>query len=379
MRNLRAEFKCLLNSLHQVVFAAEPLHWSNQTMYYSSCICIHRRFLSLDKMIRGMKPLPYEDRRKELGLFSLEKKALQSNLVAVFQHLQGINKKEVDRVFSRVSSIEQEVGNGFKLKEVRFRLQIEEELIYSEGGKILAKVAQRGGCPIPGRSVGWDSGQASLAEHIPAHCRGVGLHDFSRTLPTQTILSFCNKEALYWWYWTLLGRWRPRIIGSDKKNCWIALSTKMELSSNSFHVSSTCLMPCVSKRSRKNKFLIASKGSTFEANDWLPDNVQVKKETVTLKHAVIFNSQTETTWESRMAGMRQSIVPAHQEDMTLDAWPQGSHLTQVHMEVTWQKGVSESQTHQSVLKQGLLSLQLCHPARDLLLSKRCRIRHKKMA
>lgn len=85
---------------------------------------------------------------------------------------------------------------------------------------------------------------------------------------------------------------------------------------------------------------------------------------VTLKPTAIFNSQTETTWESRMAGMRLSIVPAHWEEVMLDAWPQGFHLTQVQMELTWQKGAGESQTHQSFLRQRLLSLQLCHPAKE---------------
>ena len=52
-------------------------------------------------MIRGMEHLSYEDRLRELGLFSQEKTRLQGDLIAACQHLKGAYKKAGEGFFTK--------------------------------------------------------------------------------------------------------------------------------------------------------------------------------------------------------------------------------------------------------------------------------------
>jgi len=73
------------------------------------------------KMIRGLEHPYYEDRLRELVLFSLKKRRLQGDLTAAFQYLKGAYRKEGDNFFSK-AYCERTRIHGFKLREGRFRL-----------------------------------------------------------------------------------------------------------------------------------------------------------------------------------------------------------------------------------------------------------------
>ena len=71
-------------------------------------------------MIRGLEHLSYKDRLRELGLFSLEKRRLWGDLIAAFQYLKEAYKQEGSKLFERADNSRTR-GNGFKLKQGRFR------------------------------------------------------------------------------------------------------------------------------------------------------------------------------------------------------------------------------------------------------------------
>jgi len=129
------------------------------------------------KMIRGLEYLSYEDRLRELGLFSLEKRRLRGDLTAAFQYLKGAYRKDGEGLYTSVCS-DSTRGNGCKLKEGRFGLDIRKKFftmrVLKHWNRLPLESVAAPSLEVFKGQVGWSSEQPGLVGDGPAHARGIG-------------------------------------------------------------------------------------------------------------------------------------------------------------------------------------------------------------
>jgi len=140
------------------------------------------------RMMRGLEHLSYEERLRELGLFSLKKRRLRGDLINACKYLQGGCQEDGARIFSVVPS-DRTRGKGHKLKPRKFQLNMRKNFfplrVTEHWHRLPREVVESPSLEIFKTHL--DKVLCSLL-WVTLLWQGVGLDDSQRSLPTPNIL-----------------------------------------------------------------------------------------------------------------------------------------------------------------------------------------------
>lgn len=83
------------------------------------------------RVIRGLEDLPFEERLRQLGLFSLEKRELREDLITKHWYIKAVCQDSGDSLLTR-NYMEKTRGNEYKLLLGRFQLESGINFFYNE-------------------------------------------------------------------------------------------------------------------------------------------------------------------------------------------------------------------------------------------------------
>ena len=138
-------------------------------------------------MIRGLEHLPYEERLRDLGLFSLEKRRLRGDLINVHKYLKCGRQWDLANLFAVVCG-NRTRGNGQKMEHRKFRTNTRKNFfmvrVMEHWNRLPREVVES---PLEIFKAHLD---AYLSNLLQGTCfgRGIGPDDLSRSLPTPAIL-----------------------------------------------------------------------------------------------------------------------------------------------------------------------------------------------